>query len=125
MLLSTLGMLGVILASVGIYGVMAYFVNRRTREIGVRMALGATRGDVLFMVMRHAALAVAAGLAIGTAASFWATRLLTSQLFNTSPNDPLTLVLVSILFAVVALVATAVPALRAASVDPTSALRAE
>ena len=125
MLLSTLGMLGVVLASVGIYGVMAYFVNRRTREIGVRMALGATRGDVLMMVMRHAALAVTAGLAIGMAASFWATRLLTSQLFNTSPNDPLTLVLVSILFAVVALVATAVPALRAASVDPTSALRAE
>jgi predicted permease len=125
MLLSILGMLGVVLASVGIYGVMAYFVNRRTREIGVRMALGATRGDVLVMVLRHAAAAVAAGLVIGMAASFWATRLLTSQLFNTSPNDPLTLVLVSILFAVVALMATAVPALRAASVDPTYALRAE
>ena len=124
-LLSILGVLGVILASVGIYGVMAYFVNRRTREIGVRMALGATRGDVLLMVMRHAAVAVAAGLGIGMAASFWATRLLTSQLFNTSPNDPLTLALVSVLFAVVALVATAVPALRAASVDPTTALRAD
>jgi putative ABC transport system permease protein len=124
-LLSILGVLGVVLASVGIYGVMAYFVNRRTREIGVRMALGATRGDVLLMVVRHAAVAVAAGLGIGMAASFWATRLLTSQLFNTSPNDPLTLALVSILFAVVALVATALPAMRAASVDPTTALRAD
>lgn len=70
-------------------------------------------------------MAVAAGLGIGMAASFWATRVLTSQLFNTSPNDPLTLVLVSVLFAVVALVATAVPAMRAASVDPTNALRAD
>ncbi|HUR19717.1 MAG TPA: ABC transporter permease [Vicinamibacterales bacterium] len=124
-LLSILGLLGVVLASVGIYGVMAYFVNRRTREIGVRMALGATRSDVLVMVVRHAAVAVATGLAIGMALSFWATRLLTSQLFNTSPNDPLTLVLVSTLFALVALAATAVPALRAASVDPTNALRAD
>ena len=124
-LLSVLGVLGVVLASVGIYGVMAYFVNRRTREIGVRMALGATRADVLVMVVRHSAAAVGAGLLIGMAASFWATRLLRSQLFNTSPNDPLTLVLVSVLFAVVALVATAVPAMRAASVDPTNALRAD
>jgi predicted permease len=124
-LLSVLGVLGVVLASVGIYGVMAYFVNRRTREIGVRMALGATRSDVLFMVVRHAAVAVTAGLGIGMALSFWATRLLESQLFNTSPNDPLTLVLVSVLFAAVALVASAVPAMRAASVDPTNALRAD
>jgi predicted permease len=124
-LLSILGVLGVVLASVGIYGVMAYFVNRRTREIGVRMALGATRSDVLLMVIRHASVAVAAGLGLGMAVSFWATRLLRSQLFNTSPNDPLTLVLVSVLFAVVALVATAVPAMRAASVDPTNALRAD
>ena len=125
MLLTILGGLGVILASVGIYGVMAYFVNRRTREIGVRMALGATRGDVLLMVVRHAALSVAAGLIIGLAASFWATKLLASQLFNTSPTDPLTLALVSVFFTAVALIAAAVPALRAASVDPTMALRAD
>ena len=104
---------------------MAYLVNRRTREIGVRMALGATRSDVLLMVVRHAGVAVGTGLGIGMAASFWATRLLKAQLFNTSPNDPLTLVLVGILFSVVALVATAVPAYRAASVDPTNALRAD
>jgi putative ABC transport system permease protein len=125
MLLTILGGLGVVLASVGIYGVMAYFVNRRTREIGVRMALGATRGDVLFMVVRHAAISVAAGLTIGLAASFWATKLLASQLFNTSPTDPLTLALVSVFFTAIALIAAAVPALRAASVDPTKALRAD
>jgi len=124
-LLAVLGALGIILASVGIYGVMAYFVNRRTREIGVRMALGATRGDVLLMVGRHAALAIGAGLALGMAASFWATRLLASQLFNTSRTDIPTLVAVAVLFAAVAVVATAVPALRAASVDPTTALRAD
>lgn len=125
MLLTSLGALGIVLASVGIYGVMAYFVNRRTREIGVRMALGATRTDVLLMVVRHAAISVGAGLAIGLAASYWATKLLASQLFNTSPTDPLTLIFVSLLFALVALVAAAVPALRAASVDPTRALRAD
>jgi putative ABC transport system permease protein len=125
MLLASLGALGIVLASVGIYGVMAYFVNRRTQEIGVRMALGATRSDVLLMVVRHAAISVTAGLAIGLAASFWATKLLASQLFNTSPSDPLTLVLVSVFFSVIALIAAAVPALRAASVDPTTALRAD
>jgi putative ABC transport system permease protein len=124
-LLSILGVLGIVLASVGIYGVMAYFVNRRTREIGVRMALGATRADVLGMVIRHAMLTVAAGLAIGMGLAFWATRLLTSQLYNTSPHDPLTLFLVGVLFGAVALVATAVPAMRAASVDPTDALRSD
>jgi ABC-type antimicrobial peptide transport system permease subunit len=89
------------------------------------MALGASRGDVLSMVLRRSAVAVAAGLAIGLAASWWLGALMTSQLFQVSPTDPVALVVAALVFTVVALFASLVPALRAASVDPTTALRAE
>jgi putative ABC transport system permease protein len=124
-LLTILGALGLILAAVGVYGVTTYSVNRRTREIGVRMALGASRGDVLGMVLRRSAIAVGVGLALGLAASWWLGTLITSQLFQVSPTDPVALASAALVFSVVALVASLVPALRAASVDPTTALRAE
>jgi predicted permease len=124
-LLSVLGGVGLLLAAVGVYGVTAYSVNRRTREIGVRMALGASRADVLTMVVRRAAVAIAAGLALGLAASWWLGSLMASQLFQISPNDPVALLAAAVVFTVVALVASFVPALRAASVDPTTALRAD
>jgi predicted permease len=123
LLLSLLGALGLALAAVGIYGVVAYSVSQRTQEIGVRLALGATRGDVVAMMIRHAARPVAFGIAIGLAASAAVTRALTSQLFGVSRSDPVTFAVVVGALTAVALVASAVPARRAASVDPTRALQ--
>jgi ABC-type antimicrobial peptide transport system permease subunit len=122
LLLTLLGAIGVVLATVGIYGVIAYFVTRRTPEIGVRMALGATRGDVIRLVVRQAAWPVGLGIAAGIVLSAAATRVLSSQLFNVKPYDPATFGLVALGLAAGALLATLVPALRAASVDPTKAL---
>jgi ABC-type antimicrobial peptide transport system permease subunit len=123
-LLTLLGGIGLLLAAIGIYGVIGYFVSRRTQEIGVRMALGATRADVVRLVVRQAAGPVAAGLALGVAASLALTGVLQAQLFGVSPRDPLTLAGAAILLAVVGLIASLVPARRAASIDPTRALRA-
>jgi predicted permease len=124
-LLSVLGALGLILAAVGVYGVTAYSVSRRTKEIGVRMALGASRSDVLGLVLRQAGVAIAAGAGLGLAASWGLGRWFASQLFQVSPTDPVALAAAAGVFSLVALAATLLPALRAASVDPTSALRAE
>jgi putative ABC transport system permease protein len=123
LLLTILGGIGVILAVVGIYGVIAYFVSRRTRELGVRMALGATRWNVVGLVVRQAAWPVGIGIAAGVLISPAATRLLSTQLFDVSPGDPMTFGLVAAGLGVVALVASFVPAARAAAADPTSALR--
>ena len=112
-----------VLAAVGIYGVIAYFVTRRTRELGVRMALGATRADVITLVIRQALWPVGLGIAIGLAASLAATRLLTKQLFGVAPADPVTFGVVAVALALVALLASLIPALRAAGSDPTAALR--
>jgi putative ABC transport system permease protein len=122
LLLALLGAIGVVLAAVGIYGVMAYFVTRRTREIGVRMALGATRGDVMALVVRQAAWPVVLGIGAGVVVSAVVTRVLVTQLFSVKPHDPLTFAVVAAGLAGVALLASLVPALRAASVDPTKAL---
>lgn len=122
LLLALLGAIGVVLAGVGIYGVIAYFVTRRTQEIGVRMALGATRRDVVVMVVRQAAWPVAIGIVLGMVISTAATRVLSEQLFSVKPHDPMTFALVAIGLAGVAVVASLVPARRAASVDPTRAL---
>jgi predicted permease len=126
---SFFGLLAIALAGIGLYGVMSYTVARRTHEIGVRMALGAQGGAVLRMVLRETLLLVAAGLAIGLAASVATAKLIESSLlgllFGLSATDPLTLTLATLLLLTVALVAGWLPARRAARVDPLIALRRE
>jgi predicted permease len=119
------GGLGLVLAAVGLYGVTAYGVEQRTNEIGVRMALGADRGSVVLMVLRSAFFQVAIGLALGIPGAIGAGYLITSHLFGVSPWDPLMLTLATVLLAVAALVAAAIPARRATLVDPIVALRYE
>ena len=124
-LLGGFGLLALLLASLGIYGVFAYSVSRRTREIGVRMALGARIADVLKLVLREGLILSAAGLVVGGAATLATTRLLKSFLYETSPTDPLTLIGIPLLLALVALLACWFPARRASRVDPMVALRSE
>ena len=124
-LLSLLGAIGLVLAASGIYGVVAYFVGQRAQEIGVRIALGASTAAVVRLILNQALRPVAVGAVAGVLAALAATRALASQLVDVSPTDPLTIAAgVATLF-VVALVASVVPARRAASVDPTRALLAE
>ena len=113
------------LAVAGIYGVISYSVAQRTREIGVRMALGATTREVLGMVLKHGAITGGIGIVAGLTGSFVVTRWLQSQLFEVSPTDPLTLAGVSALLVFVSLAACWIPALRAARIDPVIALRCE
>jgi putative ABC transport system permease protein len=115
--------LAVCLAMAGVYGVMAYSVGQRVNEIGLRIALGATPGRVMRLVLRHGLTLAAVGLAIGLAGSFAATRLLTKMLFEVKPTDPMTYVAVAGLLGAVALLATYIPARRAMKVDPLMALR--
>ena len=124
-LLGAFAMLALLLAVVGIYGVLAYSVAQRTHEIGIRMALGAEAGDVLRMVLRRTLALAATGIAIGAAAALAATRVLAKFLFEVKPSDPATFVTVAALLAGVAVLASWVPARRAARVDPVEALRYE
>jgi putative ABC transport system permease protein len=124
LLLTVLGAIGLVLATIGVYGVIAYFVTRRTPEIGVRIALGASRRNVVSLVFRQAATPVALGLIAGIALSAALTRVLATQLFGVTPSDPLTFAVVVLGLAAVGLIASVVPATRAASVDPTTTLRA-
>jgi predicted permease len=117
--------IGLFMGGVGMYGVVAYITGQRMREIGVRMALGANRGRVQRMVMRQGTLVAGAGIVIGLAASLALTRLLRSQLYEVSPNDPWTFGMVTALLLGVSSLATYMPARRAARTDPTEALRAE
>ncbi len=119
------GVLGLVLAAVGLYGVMAYTVEQRTSEIGVRMALGADRGDVVRMVLRGALSQVGLGLALGIPAAIGAGILMTSQLFGVRPWDPIMLTLATLLLGFAALLASFIPARRAAGVEPMVALRNE
>jgi len=125
LLLSLLGGIGLLLAATGIYGVVAYLVTQRTQEIGVRMALGATRASVIRLVLGQVMQPVAIGGAIGLAASFVASRAISNQLFGVSRTDPLTIGVVAATLMIVALVASALPARRAATIDPTRALQSE
>ncbi|HET7694328.1 MAG TPA: ABC transporter permease [Vicinamibacterales bacterium] len=124
MLLALLGAVGLLLAGVGIYGVINYFAAQRTSEIGIRLALGASRGSVLKLVVRQAALPVAAGVVAGALGASLAAQAIASQLVNVRPNDPLTFAGVAAVLAAVALIAAFIPARRAASLDPSRALRA-
>jgi putative ABC transport system permease protein len=113
------------LAAVGLYGVVAFFVARRTQEIGVRMAIGAQRGDVLRLVLGEGARLAAFGIGLGIAVSLAMTRLLSSLLFGVRATDPVTFTAVAAILALVALAASYIPARRAMRVDPVTALRYE
>jgi putative ABC transport system permease protein len=123
--LALFGVLGLVIAAVGIYGVMAYVVAQRTNEIGVRMALGATRGDVVSMVLRRAGLLMLLGLAIGGAGAWYLSAGVKSFLFEVQPNDIGIFAAALAVLACAGLLASALPARRAATVDPVIALRSE
>ncbi len=113
------------LGMVGIYGVLAFLVSKRAREMGIRMALGAQRSDVLWLVMKEGAKFSFTGIILGLAGAFMVTRLLASQLYGVGPMDPVTFMGVSIVMAGVTMAACYIPARRAMRVDPMVALRYE
>jgi putative ABC transport system permease protein len=124
-LLATFAMLAVLLAVIGVYGVMSYAVARRTQEMGVRIAVGARPTQVVRLVLGRGLRTIGLGILIGLAGSFAATRLIRTQLFGVAPTDPLTFAWAPIALAVVATIACYLPARRASRVDPVVALRAE
>jgi putative ABC transport system permease protein len=119
------GALATLLAAIGLYGVMSYAVTRRTREIGIRMALGAESGRVLWLVLKEVAVMAAVGITGGLAVAFWLTRQIQAQLFGLAPTDPATLAGAAGLLAVIALAAGYFPARRATTIDPLVSLRSE
>lgn len=125
LLVSLFGAAALVLAAVGVYGIVAFSAARRTQEIGVRMALGAQRSDIGYLILGEGARLAVAGVAIGIAASFAITRLLSSLLFGVSATDPITFVGVAVLLCLVALLASYLPARRAIRLDPNAALRYE
>jgi putative ABC transport system permease protein len=116
---------GLLLAALGIYGVLAYSVARRTREIGIRMAVGAERHHVLVMVMTEGGRLVAVGIVLGLITAFWLTRLLRHQLFQVSPTEPRVFVGVVLVLSAIGFLACFIPARRATRIDPMEALRHE
>jgi putative ABC transport system permease protein len=124
-LLTVFAAIALFLALVGLYGLMAYSVSRRTREVGIRMALGAQRSDVLLLVLKKAAWLLGIGLICGLAGSWFATRLIKSFLYGVDQHDPITILSVCALLGVCGLLAALIPARRAASIDPMQALRTE
>jgi ABC-type antimicrobial peptide transport system permease subunit len=124
-LLTFFAAIALFLALVGLYGLMAYSVSRRTREVGIRMALGAQRTDVMLLVLKKAALLLALGLVSGLVASWFTTRAMQAFLFGVGRHDPMTLLSVCALLALSGLIAAIIPARRAASIDPLQALRTD
>jgi ABC-type antimicrobial peptide transport system permease subunit len=124
-LLTLLGIVALTLALLGIYGLMSFVVNRRTREIGIRMALGADRGEVLAMILRHGLTIAGVGLLTGLLGALAVTRLLQGFLLGVEPWDPATFLVTALVLAGAAAAATWIPARRAARVDPMVALRAD
>jgi putative ABC transport system permease protein len=124
-LLGAFAGLALLLTVVGLYGVMAYSVSRRTREIGVRLALGAQRSEVMRMVLREAAVLLAAGIAIGAVASLASASVLATELYGVAPRNPLVLTVVCVAVALTGFLAAYIPSMRAASIDPMQALRTE
>ena len=123
--LAVFGAVGLLLAGAGIYATLAYSVASRQREMGIRQALGATRSDVMRMVLRQGMTLVGIGVALGLVAAWALTRLLRGMLYGVSPLDPLTLAAGALLISLIALLACYVPARRATKVDPMEALRCE
>jgi putative ABC transport system permease protein len=124
-LTSTMGLLGLILAVVGVYSVVSYAAGQRTHEIGIRMALGAAPQDILLMVLRQSVVVVAIGLTLGLAAALAGTRAIASFIVGVRPTDAATFVTVVVLLAVIALIACWIPARRATRINPLVALRYE
>jgi ABC-type antimicrobial peptide transport system permease subunit len=124
-LLSISAAVALLLGAIGIYGVISYIVSQRTREIGVRMALGAVRRDVNLMVVRQGLRLAGVGVALGIVVALLATRLMTTLLFGVSSHDPLTFVATAVLLLLVAVVASFIPAWRASSLNPVQALHYE
>jgi predicted permease len=120
-----LGLLGLVLAVVGVYSVISYAASQKTHEIGVRMALGAGRGDILKMILRQGFVLIGAGLLVGLVLTFVAARGIVSLLVGVSPSDPVTLISVAILLAAVGLIASYIPARRAMNIEPLRALKYE
>jgi putative ABC transport system permease protein len=123
--LGALGLVAFILAALGVYGVMAYSVAQRRQELGIRMALGAQRRNVLSLVFRRGVLITGSGIGIGLLMALGVTRMLSFFLFGVSPFDPVAFISVPLMLSLTGMVASALPALRAARVDPLVALRAE
>jgi ABC-type antimicrobial peptide transport system permease subunit len=119
------GLVAVFLSSIGIYGLMSYVVSRRTNEIGIRMALGAERSDVRWLVMREIVVLVSVGIAIGVPVTLAGGRFVTSMLFGLKPSDPFSLIAAVLLLLCVAVLAGSLPARRASRVEPMVALRCE
>jgi putative ABC transport system permease protein len=124
-LLTAFALIALVLAGVGVYGVMAYSVSQRTQEIGVRIALGATTGSVFRMVLGQALTLVAVGVVAGVVAAAMLTRLLTTLLYNTEPWDPATFAATAAVLTLVAALASYVPARRGTRITPVDALRSE
>jgi ABC-type antimicrobial peptide transport system permease subunit len=124
-LTSLFGILALVLASIGLYGVVAYSVERRTAEIGIRMALGADRSNVLKLILSSAFVQVGLGLAIGIPVTVFGGRVMASKLFGVTPHDPMVLAMTTVVLLLAAFVAAVIPARRASKTEPMAAVRTE